>query len=61
MSVCGKFIFSFLFVHIQTEHSNSDWLKMYRNKYLKSLIDIDDDCENVDGGPGHKEDDGADN
>ena len=30
-------------------------------EYLKKIVNIDDDCENVDGGPGHKEGDGADN
>ena len=29
-------------------------------KYLKKIVNIDDDCENVDGRPAHKEDDGAD-
>ena len=29
-------------------------------EYLKKIVNIDHDCENVDGGPAHEEDDGAD-
>ena len=48
--------------------TNPNWTQQFKlvqkftkKKYLKIIIDIDDDCENVDGGPGYKKDDGADN